>query len=634
MLQMTMNKLLGVFKNSELLKCSLLLCLLICFNSQATLAQEIVVPGNFYDETIYSVIVSRFYDGDPSNNFYNYERIEKGDPHYRGDFKGLAKRLDYIKELGFTAICITPPVENRGGLDFMGFNAYDWLSFEPRLKSENFGFKDLVAAAKSKGLKVIMTMVVNHSSNYGIRNEFFIPRLPLKFYRGDKTPDLPYYIHFGNYTHPYRMDNDNPLAPGWFRDLRYRDKWGAGPLVDQVTGATFPSFNKHPERFFGTDESTLDTNLYNTEGWLDPSEVLFPERVQRAHLDENSIALATLNLRVRDYFSRAMRRYVAHGIDGVRIQFARNTDRRDLLYMVERWRKMNPDLYIIADVAPVLSGFGQTAGCEEPSELVPWWYTRTTLDPSEPFMGHSSGITVMDYPLFKAFSESIALGHFNGIGNIIANDWLYSDANSVVTFFHNYDIGPEEGHLTRFSQETWKAANAYNLMWTIRGVPMLLMGEEIEFQRGMPQVFVLPEDRLSQTGKAYFGKHLTDDRIEETMNHPLFLHIKHLSAIRSAIPALSRGRLENGDEFVSGISFTRNYNNQQSYAVVGLSAFIDQQITVDNVPAGTYRDAVTGESLTVATDTRSISFDVKANSAGIWVLDGPGKIGTGSQFLH
>lgn len=57
------------------------------------------------------------------------------DPHWRGDFKGLIEKLDYIKDLGFTAIWVTPPVENRSGLDYHGYHAYDFYRVDPRLES-------------------------------------------------------------------------------------------------------------------------------------------------------------------------------------------------------------------------------------------------------------------------------------------------------------------------------------------------------------------------------------------------------------------------------------------------------------------------------------------------------------------
>jgi glycosidase len=472
-------------------------------NSPA-LPQEQALPRDFSQERIYSVIISRFYDGDNENNFYNRERIEKGDPHFRGDLKGLTRRLDYIRDLGFTAVCVTPPVENRGGLDFMGFNAYDWEKIDPRIASADFSWQDFVRAAKDLGLKVIQTVVVNHCSNYGIRNHYFISRLPLKFYRGPIKPQWPYIFNLGNYRHEFRMDNDNPCAPEWFKDYRYRDPWGAGPLKDPVTGAVFPGENLHPERFFATDEKTLDSQWFHRDGWLTSDNMLIPTKVQRCHLDQNSIDLATENWKIKHFFHDVMKKYVAMGVDGFRIQFARNVDRQDLIHIVELWRQENPDLYIFADVEPAQDGFGQLNKGREPSQLCPWWYTRRTANQFEPEIAGNSGIAVMDYPLFRQFATSLANGHFAGIGNIVLYDWAYANPLQLVTFFHNYDSGPESGNLTRFSGETWKSACAYNLLWTMRGIPMLLMGEEIEFMKGMPQIPVLPQDRLFGNRKSIF----------------------------------------------------------------------------------------------------------------------------------
>ena len=73
------------------------------------------------------------------------------------------------------------------------------------------------------------------------------------------------------------------------------------------------------------------------------------------------------------------------------------------------------------------------------------------------------------------------------------------------------------------------------------------------------------------------------------------------------------------------MSFVRDWNNGESYAVVGLAMGSDQNITVGGVRNGRYTDAVTGGEIDVGSGT--ISFSVPANSAGIWVLNGPGRIG-------
>ena len=80
------------------------------------------------------------------------------------------------------------------------------------------------------------------------------------------------------------------------------------------------------------------------------------------------------------------------------------------------------------------------------------------------------------------------------------------------------------------------------------------------------------------------------------------------------------------------MSFVRDHNDGQSYAVVGLAIGSDQQISVTGVRNGVYRDAVTGSEIQVSHG--NLSFNVKGNSAGIYVLNGPGKIGETGDFLR
>ena len=76
-------------------------------------------------------------------------------------------------------------------------------------------------------------------------------------------------------------------------------------------------------------------------------------------------------------------------------------------------------------------------------------------------------------------------------------------------------------------------------------------------------------------------------------------------------------------EWRSGMSFVRDWNDGESYAVVGLAIGGDQQVTVGGIRHGIYRDAVTGGEITVGDG--ALSFAVRGNSAGIWVLKAPAK---------
>jgi hypothetical protein len=169
------------------------------------------------------------------------------------------------------------------------------------------------------------------------------------------------------------------------------------------------------------------------------------------------------------------------------------------------------------------------------------------------------------------------------------------------------------------------AAAAYNLLWTVRGIPCLYYGEEIEFMKGAPQDVIGNDDTLDQTGRAYFGDHLTDERIGQTQSHPLYQHIKRLNQIRRSIPALQKGAMSHINEWGSGMSFVRDHHHGESYAVVGLAIGGDQGGQCRRHPQRCLPRC--GDRHEIHAGNGHLSFHVRGNSAGIYVLNGPGKIG-------
>ena len=97
--------------------------LMLMLVSLQTMATDVFTSNrtDFRDESIYFMMTTRFYDGDPSNNVLCWDNQEAQkstkDPCWRGDFQGVIDKLDYIKALGFTAIWITPVVQNASGYD-------------------------------------------------------------------------------------------------------------------------------------------------------------------------------------------------------------------------------------------------------------------------------------------------------------------------------------------------------------------------------------------------------------------------------------------------------------------------------------------------------------------------------------
>ena len=599
--------------------------------------------GDFRAETIYFLITTRFYDGDPSNNFFCRDRIkfnaagEAEDPHWRGDFKGLIERLDYIADLGFTAIWITPPVENRSGLDYHGYHPYDWTRIDPRLESPGATYKDLIDAAHRRGIKIIQDVVINHSCMYGIRGQVWIDRLPLKYYvpQGSEQGRVnhgPYQGNLGNYAWPNRDDDDNPLAPAWYRERHAADPEGKLPLRDPKTGVSVPQAGYNPGRFFGIDAGTLDPAWYHQEGFICGGD-WESAAVQVKHIAGDCIDLATARQNVKDYIINAINGYLDLGVDALRIDTVKHIERDNLLEYVNAWKAHKPSLFVFGENLVKGYGWGDLGGGDNgPSFIRPWWYTRLGHDPQDPHSGGDSGFSVLDFGLFSTFRDNVSRGTYEGLGQVLEKDWIYGDATTLVTFLQNHDVGPDNDFRFRFKGEQWMAAATYNLLWTVRGIPCLYYGEEIEFMKGAPQDVVEANDTLDRTGRAYFGDHLNGDRIAVTQSHPLYRHIQRLNQIRKAVPALQKAAMTDVREWRTGLSFIRDYSPEDSYAVIGLAIGGDQDITVGNVRNGTYRDCVTGREVTVGNG--QISFHVRGNSAGIYVLDGPGKIGEDGLYLR
>ena len=131
---------------------------------------------DFRNETIYLLITDRFVDGDKSNNNIYGDEYKPGNLRYYqgGDFKGLIENLDYIKDMGFSAIWITPPVmqppgrymNSSGSYDASGYHGYwawDFSKIDPHLESKGATYKDLIEKAHLKGIKIIQDIVANHA---------------------------------------------------------------------------------------------------------------------------------------------------------------------------------------------------------------------------------------------------------------------------------------------------------------------------------------------------------------------------------------------------------------------------------------------------------------------------------------
>ena len=124
------------------------------------------VAGFNSSDAIYLITPDRFVNGDTGNDTVDglkekADRTFKGGRH-GGDVQGIVNSLDYIKDLGFTAIWINPILENdMQTYSYHGYSTTDFYKVDPRYGS-NESFKSLCKEARDKGMKVIMDMIANH----------------------------------------------------------------------------------------------------------------------------------------------------------------------------------------------------------------------------------------------------------------------------------------------------------------------------------------------------------------------------------------------------------------------------------------------------------------------------------------
>lgn len=165
-------------------------------SSALMLIASTAVARPWSDDVIYFVMTDRFHDADPANNTPPgcdptlYDPAQKDISRYLGgDLRGLEKALQsgYFNDLGITALWLTPVVKNvwRSGYDlggwkagYHGYWAQDWLDIDPHLVSRQSlageaypdnaegrmaHYRDFVKLARSKGIKVIQDVVLNHA---------------------------------------------------------------------------------------------------------------------------------------------------------------------------------------------------------------------------------------------------------------------------------------------------------------------------------------------------------------------------------------------------------------------------------------------------------------------------------------
>ena len=124
------------------------------------------VSGLNSGDAIYMILPDRFANGDPNNDEFDFldDRLDRAAPYGRhgGDLKGIADHLDYIADMGFTSVWLSPVLESNVPVDsYHGYSTTDHYTVDPRLGS-NEQLATLATTMRAVGIGLVMDQVLNH----------------------------------------------------------------------------------------------------------------------------------------------------------------------------------------------------------------------------------------------------------------------------------------------------------------------------------------------------------------------------------------------------------------------------------------------------------------------------------------
>ncbi len=235
-------------------------------------------------DVVYLLMPDRFANGDESNDKFDEmldPQADRKSPWLRhgGDLQGIIDHLDYFKELGITALWLTPIIENNthqsneGGTmrsSYHGYHFTDHYQIDRRFGG-NMAYLKLINEAHKKGIKIVQDAVYNHVGE----DAWFNKDLPSKtwIHHWDKYTNTSYKDQPLIDVNGSKYDKKVTEA-GWFTaflpDLDQKDPLLANYLIQHALWTI---------EYFGIDAWRIDTYIYN--------DMEFMNRCNNAILDEH-----------------------------------------------------------------------------------------------------------------------------------------------------------------------------------------------------------------------------------------------------------------------------------------------------------------------------------------------------------
>lgn len=548
----------------------------------ATTTQTVKVSGktdfqhrDFREETVYFMMTDRFADGDSTNNniwgdeflpadkdVYDYSEDKCGvlSYYHGGDFKGIINNLDYIKDMGFTAIWITPSVKQPEGRYFYdgssggdayqasafhGYWGYDFDQIDPHLHSSGKNsdgwddYKAFIDACHAKGIRVMQDIVINHGNHSAASAPTLWANYSVQTIMDGKkwswkTGDIYY--------------DANNLLNGFYA---YTNSWQCADLID---------FGDHGEN--GKDARQHLINVY--------------------------------------------KKFIDAGVDAFRID--------TMAYITNEFA---------GEFADAMYKHAQELGNDYFYMIGESWcgrydaVARHSKDTTDSLHMLDLHLSCLDYPgeMQKVFGGADALGSV--YNNVTGNDKQFEcmtpdEYTKTAMFVDNHDCYRCEG---KFSEAQYK--NALNYIYLFRGVPIVYYGTEALYSWSGTHPTTNKDDVVSRWM-------LGDKGISYVkQNKPsMYKHLKILNQIYHSSECIQKGAQENVSINTIPAAFTRTWNGKTAAVLLNHQDSAGSY-SFSGLPSGTYTLYTCDGSGVLNTSTVSVSgsYTLQAPGNGFAVLD-------------
>ena len=529
---------------------------------------------NIQDEVFYFVMPDRFYNGDTENDQGSktdeisaggFDKADKG-MYHGGDIQGLQAKLPYLKDMGISAIWLTPIMRNQALQgDSSGYHGYwilDFNEIDPHLGSNN-DLKNFIDAAHKENIKVFFDIITNHTADVikyvECHGEDGLQYL-MEESDGCVYKSLAQIAAGDTYQPIIPKGQENLKSPAWLNDKKYYHNQGE---------TTYEGENSIYGDFSGLDDIDTDS----------------PEVVKG----------------MKEIFKNVISEFKP---DGFRIDTVKHVN-------MEFW----------AEFAPALVSHAKEIGIPE-FFMFGEVYSGDSKELSS-FTTEGKMQSVLDFSMQFALQDTLIKQQgTHKLAELFERDHFYNDsdsnANQLLNFTGNHDMGRFAGMLKssdfNYSEEemTQRTLLAHAMVYFMRGVPIVYYGDEQGFvgdggdkdsRQDMMPSFVdsyNDDDLLANT------KTTADDNFDE--NHLFYKTFAEYADIFYQYPALRFGQQETiyAQDKPGIFAISRTVKDGAQMVVVFNTAKSDQTVELDIALSDAKKVYPTSKSQDLVSETLSV----------------------------